>query len=146
MVLITRAEPIHLQEVEALLLMVKLPIEGVKESFSNFFVAQKNNIIIGCAGIEIYDDVGLLRSVSIKPSSQNQGIGQMLVDKIEEFASKSGIKQLYLLTDTAEQFFHRLNYKLIPRNDTDVRVKQSIEFTKLCPSAPVMVKDLKEVS
>jgi amino-acid N-acetyltransferase len=146
MVLISRAEPNHLQEVEALLLKVKLPIEGVKEAFNNFFVIHKNNMFIVCAGIEIYEDVGLLRSVAIQPSSQNQGIGQMLVSKIEEFAIESGINRLYLLTDTAEQFFHRLDYKKIPRSSTDVRIKQSIEFTTLCPSAPVMVKELKATS
>ena len=90
--------------------------------------------------------MGLLRSVAIKPSSQNQGIGQMLVRKIEEFAIESQIKKLYLLTDTAEHFFYGLDYRKIPRNSTDVRIKQSIEFTTLCPSAPVMVKEFKTTS
>ena len=142
MVLITKAESIHLQDVEKLLLMVNLPIEGVKKSFSNFFIVQKQNMIIGCAGIEIYEEVGLLRSIAIDESSQKQGIGQMMVNKIEEFAIKEGVKNLYLLTDTAEQFFLRLNYQKIPRNRTDSRIKQTIEFTTICTSATVMVKDL----
>ena len=141
MVVITKTESIHLQEVEKLLLTVNLPIEGVKESFSNFFIAQKKNMIIGCAGIEIYEEVGLLRSVAIIPSSQKQGIGQMMVNKIEEFAIEEGIKNLYLLTDTAEQFFLRLNYKKIARERTDSRIKQTIEFTTICTSATVMVKE-----
>ncbi|MHA1932463.1 MAG: hypothetical protein ACW96X_07980 [Promethearchaeota archaeon] len=53
---------------------------------------------------------------------------------------------MYLLTDTAEQFFYRLEYKKIPRDSTDVRIKQSIEFTTLYPSVPVMAKELKSTS
>ena len=142
MVAITKAESIHLQEVEKLLLTVNLPIEGVKENFSNFFIAKKQNMILGVAGIEIYEEVGLLRSVAIKPSSQKQGIGQMMVNKIEEFAIKEGVKNLYLLTDTAEPFFLRLNYQKISRNRTDSRIKQTIEFTTICTSATVMAKKL----
>ncbi len=142
MVTITKAESIHLQEVEKLLLTVNLPIEGVKENFSNFFIAKKQNMILGVAGIEIYEEVGLLRSVAIKPSSQKQGIGQMMVNKIEEFAIKEGVKNLYLLTDTAEPFFLRLNYQKIPRDRTDSRIKQTLEFTTICTSATVMVKEL----
>ena len=142
MVIVTKAESTDLKEVEELLLKVKLPIEGVKDNFSNFLIAQKENMIIGVSGIEIYEEVGLLRSVAIKPSSQKQGIGQLMVSKIEEFAVKTGIRKLYLLTDTAEQFFLKLNYQKIPRDRTDSRIKKSIEFTTICTSATVMVKEL----
>ena len=62
--------------------------------------------------------------------------------KIEDFASKNGITHLFLLTDTAEQFFLRLGYQKISRDSTDVRIKQTVEFNKLCPSSPVMVKEI----
>ena len=134
--------PNHLKEVESLLLKVNLPTEGVKENLSNFIIAQKENKIIGCAGIEIYDKVGLLRSVAINPALQGQGIGCKIMFKIEEFALNHNINRLYLLTETAEQFFHKLGYKKISRSSTEIQIQQTLEFTTLCPSAPVMVKQL----
>jgi amino-acid N-acetyltransferase len=146
MIVIAKAEPNLLQDVEALLKSVNLPIEEVKENFDNFFVVKKKDLIIGCAGVEIYENVGLLRSVAIEPSSQKKGIGKKLVKRLEDFVIENNIKRLYLLTESAEHFFHRLHYQKIPRDSTDSHIKESLEFTTLCPSATVMVKELDRYS
>jgi len=131
-----------LENVLRLLKLVDLPIEGVKEHFQNFFLIKEDNLAIGCIGIEIYGQVGLLRSLAVHPSFQNKGLGQKLVGWIERYSTEKGINSIYLLTETAENFFLKLGYQFIPREKTDPKIKQSIEFTTLCPSAPVMVKKI----
>ena len=132
------------QEQETVLVLlskVNLPIEGAADHFQNFFVAQDGSQLVGCAGIEIYDDVGLIRSVAVHPFFQGQGIGHALVEEIQSFSNDKGLKEIYLVTDTAEQFFSGLNFVTISREDVDLRIKQSIEFTVLCTKRGVyMVK------
>ncbi|MFW9906576.1 MAG: arsenic resistance N-acetyltransferase ArsN2 [Candidatus Thorarchaeota archaeon] len=142
MSLITKSSTHDLPEVLKLLKQVDLPTEGVKEHFHNFFIIKKDDMTVGCAGIEIYEHVGLLRSLAIHPSFQGKGNGHQMVNKIEEYSAEKGISKIYLLTETAEKFFLKLGYKIIPREETDLKIKQTIEFTTLCPSAPVMVKNL----
>ncbi|MFX0211656.1 MAG: arsenic resistance N-acetyltransferase ArsN2 [Candidatus Hodarchaeota archaeon] len=126
-----------------LLKEVNLPLEGVTENFDNFFVAYKDGQLVGCAGIEIYNNFGLLRSVAVHSSSQGYGLGRMLVNTVHKFSVEKGLKKIYLLTETAEKFFSKLNYVAIPRDKVDAKVKQSIEFTSLCPETAIcMVKIL----
>ncbi len=142
---ITKAITQDLPEVLKLLKLVDLPFEGVKEHFQNFFIVRNDKMTVGGIGIEIYENVGLLRSVAVHPSFQGKGIGQQMVSKIEEYSAEKELHNIYLLTDTAEKFFLKLGYQLISREETDTRVKQSIEFTTLCPSSPVMMKKITSI-
>ena len=141
MLLTTKAITQDLPEVLTLLKLVDLPIEGVKEHFHDFFIIRKDKMVVGCVGIEIYENVGLLRSLGIHPTFQGKGLGKQMVGKLEEYSAEKGLHNVYLLTDTAENFFLKLGYELISREETDAKVKQSIEFTTLCTSSPVMVKE-----
>ncbi|MFX0124264.1 MAG: arsenic resistance N-acetyltransferase ArsN2 [Candidatus Hodarchaeota archaeon] len=143
MVEISKASDQDLESVYSLLKLVDLPIEGVADNFHNFFVAWERNQLQGCAGIEIYKDVGLIRSVAVHPSSQGRGLGQKLVETIHRYSVEKGLNEIYLLTETAQEFFSKQNYVVIPRDEADDKVKQSIEFISLCPvSAVCMVKSL----
>ncbi len=145
MVDITKASYDDLKSVYSLLKLVNLPIDGVADNFHNFFVAWERNQLQGCAGIEIYDEVGLLRSVAVHASSQGHGLGQKLVETIQRFSIEKGLTEIYLLTETAEKFFLKLNYVVILRDEADDKIKQSVEFISLCPvSAICMVKRLAE--
>ncbi|MFX1286337.1 MAG: arsenic resistance N-acetyltransferase ArsN2 [Promethearchaeota archaeon] len=145
MVDIIKASYDDLESVYSLLKLVSLPIDGVADNFHNFFVLWEKNQLQGCAGIEIYDEIGLLRSVAVHPSFQGQGLGQKLVETIQRFSIEKGLTEIYLLTETAERFFLKLNYVVISRDEADDKVKQSIEFISLCPiSAVCMVKRLTE--
>ena len=131
-----------LPEVFELSKLVDLPIEGVKEHFQDFFIIRKDDTIIGCVGIEIYQKTGLLRSLAVHPTFQRKGLGHLLVSQIEKYSNEKELNRIYLLTETAEKLFLSLGYIIIPREETDSKVKQSIEFTTLCPSSPIMMKYL----
>jgi len=97
MLFINKTSTSDLPEVLRLLKLVDLPTEGVEEHFHNFFIIQKDDMIVGCVGIEIYENNGLLRSLAIHPSFQGKGIGLQLVEKIEEYSIEKGLKKIYLL-------------------------------------------------
>ncbi|MCW4052317.1 MAG: hypothetical protein NWE78_03775 [Candidatus Bathyarchaeota archaeon] len=53
--------------------------------------------------------------------------------------------RLYLITETARRFFSLLGYVIVPQDDVDPKVKQSIEFTKVCATFGIcMMKKLKQ--
>ncbi|MHA2247790.1 MAG: arsenic resistance N-acetyltransferase ArsN2 [Candidatus Hodarchaeales archaeon] len=145
MVNIIKASNKDRESVYSLLKLVDLPIEGVTDNFHNFYVAWERNQLQGCAGIEVYEEVGLIRSVAVHPSSQGHGLGRKLVETIQRFSIEKGLAEIYLLTENAEKFFLKLDYVVLPRDEADDKVKQSVEFISLCPvSATCMVKRLAE--
>ena len=92
------------------------------------------------AGMETFPDdagEGLLRSVAVRASLRGRGIGANLVAAIEERARMFGIRRLWLLTNTAPDFFRRLGYADTARADAPAAVQQSSEFKSLCPASAV---------
>ena len=53
------------------------------------------------------------------------------------------MRTVYLLTETAAEFFPRFGFRPIARDTVDPAVRASVEFTSACPdTALVMVKEL----
>ncbi|MFX0210010.1 MAG: arsenic resistance N-acetyltransferase ArsN2 [Candidatus Hodarchaeota archaeon] len=134
---IVKADKIHLSGIINLLNQVNLPQEGIEEHLSDFIVSIHEGIVIGCAGIEIYETVGLLRSVAVHPDYQGKTIGNALIHQILSHAQKKRVKEIFLLTETAEKYFSRLGFKKINREDIDYRIKETQEFKSLCPASAI---------
>lgn len=96
--------------------------------------------IIGTAGLEIFEDCALLRSVSVIKEEQGKGYGKVINGEIEKYARESGIDCMYLLTTTAKDFFDKQGYCVIKREESPVALQQTAEFTSLCPSSAVVMK------
>lgn len=129
--------------VEDMLTAEKLPVSDLPASLDNFLVAQENDLIVGTAGIEVYGEHGLLRSVAVNPALRNKGVAALLLGQIENLAQGKGLKAIFLLTETAQEYFSRKGYKTIGRADVPAEVQRSSEFSSVCPqSAIVMMKTL----
>ena len=126
-----RAE--DLPSVLALLRQCELLETGVAEALDSFVVAKEHAALIGCAGIEVYADNGLLRSVAVELSARRSGLGKALVGAIVAAARESSLRDLYLLTTTAPTFFERLGFARISRADVPAAVAASWEFRVGCP-------------
>ncbi|MHA1935246.1 MAG: arsenic resistance N-acetyltransferase ArsN2 [Candidatus Thorarchaeota archaeon] len=132
----------------ALLQDTDLPPDGIEPHLDNFLVIRNSEqgaeqaFLMGCAGLEVYGNTALLRSVAVHPDSQGIGLGTRLVKHITQIASDRGIIKLFLLTDTAEDYFKKLGFSLVSRDMIPEDVKQSIEFTTLCTESPSMMKEI----
>lgn len=121
--------------IEALLLSNGLPTAGAGEHLEHYIVAVSNGDIVGCAGAEVYDDIALLRSVAVAPGLQRQGIGRLLVEHLLQDAKRWQIRQLFLLTATATEYFARHGFKQIPKHQAPAALKASAEFQGACPAS-----------
>ncbi|MFN8472748.1 MAG: arsenic resistance N-acetyltransferase ArsN2 [Anaerolineae bacterium] len=142
-ILINSAAATDLPAILALLDRTDLPPDGLADHLSTTLVARDEEAIIGSAALEVYDEGALLRSVAVEPSYQGQGIGQQLTQAVLSLAKEQGIRVVYLLTETAGDFFPRFGFQTVARQDVAPSVQQSVEFTTVCPtSALVMVVNL----
>ena len=127
------------EQVIALLKRHGLPVADLDDD-KVLYLLQDGEKVLGTIGLEIFDDCALLRSVSIVKQEQGKGYGKFINEEIEKYVKESGINCLYLLTTTAKGFFEKQGYCVITREEAPGSIKQSAEFTSLCPSSAVVMK------
>jgi len=123
---------------KALLQDQQLPTEDLQEGVQLFYT-QVEGQIISCGGYEQYHNIGLLRSVAIRPDKQGSGLGKKWVALLLQKAREQGMQELYLLTTTAESFFEKMGFKSIDRKDVPKVIQQSQEFSSICPSSAAVM-------
>ena len=129
--------------IEGLLTEGGLPLDGLEMALSTAVVARAVGGVVGCAAIEPYGSIGLLRSVCVAPTMRGTGLGGRLVAAAESLAEAHGIGELYLLTETAIGWFPRLGYEPAERSSVPAALANSPEFTGACPeSAAIFRKPL----
>jgi len=116
-----------------------LPTEDINPG-TQLFVTEENDSVIGTVAVEYNFDVALLRSLSVSEQKRNSGIGQMLVDFIENYVQKQGVRLIYLLTTSAEAFFLKKGYKSIDRNEVPDFIKNTKEYSVICSSSSTLMK------
>ena len=133
----------ELPDILALLDECELPREGLAAHLPTILVARNGNEVVGCSALELYQESALLRSVAVKPSYRNRGLGQRLTKAALDLATHRKVSNVYLLTETANLFFSKLGFEPISRSNVPEKLQRSVEFTTLCPdTATVMAKIL----
>ena len=134
----TPASAEDLPEVLALVRSFDLPAEGISDAFPHGYVVRRRGAeLVGVAGLEVYGDVGLLRSVAVKTQERDRGLGRALVADRLSAARKQGLKCVYLLTLTAADYFRSLGFSDTERAGAPASIQQAPEFTTLCPASAV---------
>ena len=141
--MIGSATPRDLPGIRALLERLQLPLAGVDDHLP-MLVAREGEQIVGTAGLELYEEDALLRSVAVEPRRQGRRLGHQLTDSALQLAATHGAKAVFLLTTTAERFFPKFGFEQIDREQVPASVRQSVEFQSACPaSAIIMRKQLR---
>jgi len=125
-----------LPRVEQLVERVGLPIDGLSDQFPRGYVlATRDGELLGCAGLEVYERVGLLRSVAVFDDSRGRGIGRALVKERLRAADAAQLDAVYLLTTTAGDYFVRLGFASADRTSVPAALSMSPEFARACPAS-----------
>jgi amino-acid N-acetyltransferase len=120
-----------------LLKKYELPTAGVNEHLEHFLLAFDNETLIGCAGLEVHKEAGLLRSVAVADSHRSKGLGSKLVRTILEQARKQKLSSISLLTETAHDYFPRFGFEITPRESLPDSLRDSAEFRGACPDSAI---------
>jgi amino-acid N-acetyltransferase len=138
------ARPSDEAGIKALLAMHELPYEDLTTAhLEHFWVLRDGPRLAGVVGLEIFGEVGLLRSLAVSDAYRGRGIGTRLTEKAEDYARSQGIADLFLLTTTAADYFARHGYVRTDQDAAPGVLQDTAEFKSLCPdSAVCMVKEL----
>lgn len=130
-----------LDVVLALLKNNKLPFQDI-ELKNNQFISYHDEVgrIIGSGGLEFYSSYALLRSVAVDETQRGKSIGKEIVKDLLDRAKDKRVKEVYLLTETAHDFFLKHGFNDVARENVPLEIKDSSEFKSVCPvSAACMV-------
>jgi amino-acid N-acetyltransferase len=140
------ARPDDRSAAEALLATLGLPTMGLEVCLSHSWVVEGEPSdaggpmeLVGLAGVELYQDGALLRSVAVHPGWRGSGLGGELVARALDTARAAGARDAYLLTTTAEAWFPRHGFAPIGRDRVPTGVRQSVEFREACPASAVVM-------
>jgi amino-acid N-acetyltransferase len=124
----------------ALLDRVGLPTSDLTDAhMDHFFYAGDASAPSGLVGLEVYRSSALLRSLAVAPDHRSTGLGSALVEHAESHARTLCVSRLFLLTTAAEPFFHRLGYRVTPREGAPQDIRSTREFADLCPASSVFM-------
>jgi amino-acid N-acetyltransferase len=126
--------------IRALLERLQLPLAGVDEHLTTLLVAREGSRIVGTAGLELYADGALLRSVAVAPDRQGKQLGHQLTDAALHLAASHGVNAVFLLTTTAERFFPKFGFEPIDRTQVPQSVRASVEFQSACPASAIVMR------
>ena len=117
-----------------------LPIDGAREQLAGFLVAEVDGWIVGCAGLEQYGEVGLLRSVAVSADAGRHGVGSTLVRQVLREARMRRVSEVYLLTTTAADWFPRFGFSVTTRGELPAVLESSEELRRACPGTAVAMR------
>lgn len=135
------AENQSLDKIRSLLKSNKLPHQDINLE-NNLFISyqDENGKVIGSGGLEFYSSYALLRSIAVDETQRGKAFGKEIVNDLLHRAKGKSVKEIYLLTETAHDFFLKRGFTDVARENVPAEVKASTEFASVCPvSASCMV-------
>ncbi len=93
-------------EIRTLLEETRLRNDQTERSESCKFMVLRNETgFVGCVCLEVFGEEAILRSLAVKKAARGVGYGWMLADNAINLARHRGVRRIYLLTETASDFF-----------------------------------------
>lgn len=135
-----KAQAFDFEVVVEILKSAGLPTEDIEPTLPYFSIALADDKLVGVAGLEIYGTYGLLRSVAVLEDFRNFKIAHRLVNGILKEARLEGVKEVYLITTTAEKYFEKEGFEQVDRSVIPTEVAHSSQISSLCPSSAVVMK------
>ncbi|HEU4327163.1 MAG TPA: arsenic resistance N-acetyltransferase ArsN2 [Roseiflexaceae bacterium] len=117
-----------------------LPLAGLDEQLATALVARRAGELAGCVALELYGDQALLRSLAVAPELRGQGLGQRLTEAALAEARGRGVRNAFLLTETAPDFFQRFGFRPVARADLPQALHASAELRGACPESALAMK------
>ncbi len=137
---IIAATPADLDPIKEMLIANELPVAGVEDHWKTFVVARDGERMVGCGGAEAYPNAALIRSVAVARDYRSSGLGRRIVRQLLDRLASRGIREFYLLTTTAEEYFRKRGFKTIDRDEVHPQLLGSREFQDACPASATCMR------
>ncbi|MBP1763763.1 MAG: GCN5-related N-acetyltransferase [Firmicutes bacterium] len=134
------AQPNDVEHIKSLLQANALPVVGVAQHWQSFLVADTQGCIIGALGAHYDGKKALLRSFVVNGRQRNSGIGKALLQRMLLEMQKRGIKEVFLLTETAANYFMREGFIAICRDEIPQILLKESGLDQACPCSSQCLK------
>lgn len=125
-----------LPQIAPLLEQCGLPTDDIRSEYlPDFVLAMEGETPVGVAGLQVFGESALVRSVAVAPGSRSQGLGSQLLSSVESRARERGVRQLYLLTNEASAYFAKHGYTEYSRCSAPKEIQSCDQFGSSCCSA-----------
>jgi UDP-N-acetylmuramate: L-alanyl-gamma-D-glutamyl-meso-diaminopimelate ligase len=99
--------------------------------------------IIGCVSLQVAGDLGFLFGLAVHPERRGTGLGWVLGDGVLRRAASLGLRRIYLLTNTAADFFGaKLGFSPIELSTVDRTVLASPNFSAAAAQSGAVCMEL----
>ena len=109
-----RGRASDLPEFARLIVAGELPPMFIEEFVEGFVAVEHEDELIGCGGLEIYGESGVVRSVVVDERGRGQHIGERISELLLQDARASGAADVYLFTMHAYNFWRRQGFADAP--------------------------------
>ena len=124
----------------ALLAAQQLPTDDLDDPTITLVGAFMDDTLVGVIGLQVCDDVTLLRSLAVDPAHRDRGIAAALCERVFVLA---GARDLYLLTESADSYFARLGFEPVERESVPAAIRTTAQFSALCPSSARLMRRVR---
>jgi amino-acid N-acetyltransferase len=128
-----------LDGIKRLLVGSLLPSRDVGGESQRFIVACEGGRLIGCAGLQVAGQDGLVRSMAVHWTRRNAGLGSRLHRRLLFEAVLADVRTLYVVTTTAEDFFAGHGFRKIAAHEVPPGLRASEEFTAFVPGGSTVM-------
>jgi UDP-N-acetylmuramate: L-alanyl-gamma-D-glutamyl-meso-diaminopimelate ligase len=128
--------------VRELLATVGLPEEPARDDQApTFFVLHNEQGLVGSVALEVLGDDAVLRALAVHPEHRGAGYGWMLADMAVSQARWRGVRRIYLLTESASDFFAaKFGFRVVDRSTLSRLVAASETFTAVKGAGQVAMR------
>jgi UDP-N-acetylmuramate: L-alanyl-gamma-D-glutamyl-meso-diaminopimelate ligase len=117
--------------VRSVLASVSLAEPATDDQAGNFFVLCNEDGTVGGVSLEVLGNDAILRALAVDPKFRGAGYGWILADTAVSQARWRGVRRIYLLTETASDFFAaKFGFRVVDRSTLSRQVAASEVFTR----------------
>ena len=124
-----------LAQLESLLRAHNLPYEDCGEQLQSFFGIFDGSEMIAAGGLEPAGEYALLRSIVVGERYRAKELAQSISQHLLQQAESEGRVAIYLLTETAEDYFAKRGFEKVARDAVPGSIKRTRQFASLCPDS-----------
>lgn len=92
--------------------LVRRPRELLEQEITRFTLAENDGVVVGCAAIYPFMEEGVaeMACLAVTPEYRRSGLGERLLQNIEQRARDQGLGKLFVLTTRTEHWFRERGF------------------------------------
>ena len=134
---LTQEEQDALQE---LLKAEKLCYNDITEAGVKLYGVKIRHVHVGYFGFEQFGTEALFRSMLVQPDARKRGYGTLIWNEAKTLLQEVGVRNIYLLTESATTFFEKQGFIVIDRKTVPASIAATTEFKEFCPDSSICMK------